>query len=106
MLLLGSLALILIFASVILYRLLGTSRYGIDRPHNALALTSANVASGAGAKTAEPVRIVRIYFIKPSRYDEEGYVQNFRYGVQPNNTLTALTALNEAFNKRYALERN
>ena len=54
----------------------------------------------------EPCRTIRVYFIKPSRYDEEGYVQFFRYGVQPNNTLTVLKALNETFNKRYAVERN
>ena len=54
----------------------------------------------------EPCRTIRVYFIKPSRYDEDGFVQYFRYGVQPNNTLTVMTALNEAFNKRYAVERN
>src|SRR5215831_19334864 len=47
-------------------------------------------------------RTVRVYFIKPSRYDEEGYVYSFRWGVQPSNTLTTLASLNEAFNQRCA----
>ncbi len=55
---------------------------------------------------SEPCRTVRVYFIKPSRYDDEGYVHFFRYGVQPNNTLTVLKALNEGFNRRYSAERN
>jgi radical SAM superfamily enzyme YgiQ (UPF0313 family) len=106
MLLLAFIGLFLTSASVILYRLLGTSRYGIDRPLDAPALTALNVAAGAGAKKAEPIRVVRIYFIKPSRYDEEGYVSYFRYGVQPSNSLTVLSALNQAFNARYSTTRN
>ncbi len=51
-------------------------------------------------------RTIRVYFIKPSRYDDNGYVQFFRYGVQPNNTLTVLAALKDTFNKRYSAERN
>jgi hypothetical protein len=54
----------------------------------------------------EPCRTIRVYFIKPSRYDEEGYVQFFRYGVQPNNTLTVLKALNENYNRNHGAKRN
>ncbi|MGH7984943.1 MAG: B12-binding domain-containing radical SAM protein [Candidatus Binataceae bacterium] len=54
----------------------------------------------------EPCRTVRVYFIKPSKYDDLGYVQFFRFGVQPNNTLTVLNALNDRFNQRYSTERN
>ncbi|MGH7917991.1 MAG: hypothetical protein ACREQE_11010, partial [Candidatus Binataceae bacterium] len=50
----------------------------------------------------EPCRTVRVYFIKPSKYDDLGYVQFFRFGVQPNNTLTVLNALNDRFNQRYS----
>src|SRR5216684_4453693 len=103
---LAFLGLFLIFAAVALYRLLGTNRYGGDRPAATLQLTARDGAMANQALKPEPCRTIRVYFIKPSRYDEEGYVQYFRYGVQPNNTLTVLTALNEAFNKRYALERN
>ncbi|MGH7949480.1 MAG: B12-binding domain-containing radical SAM protein, partial [Candidatus Binataceae bacterium] len=35
-----------------------------------------------------------------------GFVSFFRYGVQPNNTLTVLAALNQEFNRRYSGERN
>jgi radical SAM superfamily enzyme YgiQ (UPF0313 family) len=96
----------LIFATVILYRLLGRDRYGGDRPAKPLQLTASQGALANGSVKPEPYRIVRVYFIKPSRYDEEGYVQFFRFGVQPNNTLTVLTALNEAFNRKYSTERN
>src|SRR5208337_1982036 len=89
-----------------LYWLLGTNRYGGDRPAATLQLTAREGATADAAIKPEPCRTIRVYFIKPSRYDEEGFVQYFRYGVQPNNTLTVLTALNEAFNKRYAVERN
>src|SRR6185437_15214362 len=52
----------------------------------------------------EPCRTIRVYFVKPSRYDENGYVQFFRYGVQPNNTLTVMRALNETLNRRFAAD--
>lgn len=42
-------------------------------------------------------RTLRIYFIKPSKYDEDGYVLQFRWGVIPNNTLTVLAGLNDAY---------
>jgi hypothetical protein len=96
----------LVFAASILYWLLGTNRYGSDRPGAKLQLTAREGATADAAMKPEPCRTIRVYFIKPSRYDEDGFVQYFRYGVQPNNTLTVMTALNEAFNKRYAVERN
>jgi radical SAM superfamily enzyme YgiQ (UPF0313 family) len=40
---------------------------------------------------------LRGYFIKPSRYDDDGSVLRFRWGVIPNNTLIALAGLNEAY---------
>jgi len=42
-------------------------------------------------------RTLRIYFIKPSRYDDAGRVLAFRWGVIPNNTLIALAGLNAAY---------
>src|SRR5579885_1123366 len=93
-------------AAIILYLLLGTNRYGGDRPAQPLQLTASQGALNQGTLKPEPCRTVRVYFIKPSRYDEEGYVQFYRFGVQPNNTLTALAALNEAFNRKYSTERN
>lgn len=101
-----SLAGFLIFAGVVLYLLLGRERYGVDRPAP-LARLEARPGAGAGdSLKPEPFRTIRIYFIKPSRYDEEGYVQVFRFGVQPNNTLTVLKALNENYNRRHSAERN
>ena len=51
------------------------------------------------SREAIPCRTLRIYFIKPSKYDEQGYVLYFWKGVLPNNTLTALAALNEEYNR-------
>jgi radical SAM superfamily enzyme YgiQ (UPF0313 family) len=51
---------------------------------------------------ASVCRVVRVYFIKPSRYDDRGRVQHFWRGVLPNNTLTVLAALNESYNRRHA----
>src|ERR1700731_3768407 len=96
----------LVFAASILYWLLGTNRYGGDRPAAALQLTAREGAMADAAKKPEPCRTIRVYFIKPSRYDEDGYVQLFRYGVQPNNTLTVLKALNENYNRNFGAKRN
>lgn len=94
----------LLVAAAILYRFVGTERYGKRQPGR-LQLGAREIAN-RGALAAEPCRTLRVYFIKPSRYDEEGYVQSFRYGVQPNNTLTVLKALNENLNQRFTAERN
>ncbi|MGH7786842.1 MAG: B12-binding domain-containing radical SAM protein, partial [Candidatus Binatia bacterium] len=42
-------------------------------------------------------RTLRVYFIKPSRYDDAGLVLAYRWGVIPNNTLIALAGLNAAY---------
>jgi radical SAM superfamily enzyme YgiQ (UPF0313 family) len=42
-------------------------------------------------------RALRVYFIKPSRYDDNGLVLAYRWGVIPNNTLIALAGLNAAY---------
>src|SRR5215472_11350296 len=91
----------LLTSAIILYRIVGTERYGKRKPRR-LQLGAREGAGRGGPLAAEPCRTLRVYFIKPSRYDEEGYVQSFRYGVQPNNTLTVLKALNESLNRRYA----
>src|SRR5579871_3129456 len=96
----------LIFAISVLYWLLGRDRYGMDRPAAQLQIGATPGAIDANSLKPEPCRTIMVYFIKPSRYDEDGYVQFFRYGVQPNNTLTVLAALNDTFNKRYSAERN
>ncbi len=96
----------LVFAVVVLYLLLGTERYGADRPASQLQIGAHPGALDANLLRPEPCRTIRVYFIKPSRYDEDGYVQVFRYGVQPNNTLTVLKALNENYNRNFGAKRN
>src|SRR6267142_7269641 len=49
-------------------------------------------------------RTLRVYFIKPSKYDDRGRVQHFWKGVLPNNTLTVLAALNDSYNRLRADE--
>jgi radical SAM superfamily enzyme YgiQ (UPF0313 family) len=56
------------------------------------------------SRAATPCRTLRVYFIKPSKYDEQGYVLRFWKGVLPNNTLTALAALNEEYNRMRAAQ--
>ncbi len=53
------------------------------------------------APGAAPIlcRTVRVYFVKPSKYDDRGRVAHFWRGVLPNNTLTVLAALNESYNR-------
>jgi len=66
-------------------------------------LLSAPLAVSGGTGTAAVLcRTVRVYFIKPSKYDDRGRVAHFWKGVLPNNTLTVLAALNEAYNRRRA----
>jgi radical SAM superfamily enzyme YgiQ (UPF0313 family) len=106
MVLLVCLGCVALIAGVSGYVVIGRNRYGGKRSARRLELGASQSALNRASMQAEPCRTVRVYFIKPSRYDEEGYVQFFRYGVQPNNTLTVLAALNDTFNKRYSAERN
>jgi radical SAM superfamily enzyme YgiQ (UPF0313 family) len=93
-----------LIAAAVLYAAMRRNRH---RRGATLQLTAAHERSlQDGSLRPEPCRMVRVYFIKPSRYDEDGYVQFFRYGVQPNNTLTVLKALNESFNRHYSTKRN
>jgi radical SAM superfamily enzyme YgiQ (UPF0313 family) len=43
------------------------------------------------------VRALRVYFVKPSRYDDDGSVLRFRWGVIPSNTLIVLAGLNAGY---------
>ena len=106
MVLLVCLACVALIAGVSGYLVIGRNRYGGKRAGRPLELGASQSALSQGVMRPEPCRTIRVYFIKPSRYDENGYVQFFRYGVQPNNTLTVLAALNDTFNKRYSAARN
>lgn len=106
MVLLVCLASVALVAAISAYLVVGRDRYAGKRSARLLKIDASRSALQQNAMRPEPCRTVRVYFIKPSRYDEDRYVQVFRYGVQPNNTLTVLAALNEAFNQRYSTERN
>src|SRR5271169_5763291 len=106
MLLLICLGCVALIAGVSGYLVLGRDRYGAKRSGRPLELGASQSALSQGSIRPEPCRTIRVYFIKPSRYDENGYVQFFRWGVQPNNTLTVLAALNDSFNKQFGAQRN
>ncbi len=88
------------------YLTLGRNRYGEISSRSPKRLTAGWSASGSSVLTPETCRKVRVYFIKPSRYDDQGYVEYFRWGIQPNNTLTVLAALNDSFNREHASKLN
>ena len=96
---------LLIIAAGLFYLILGRNRYGITWRNRKQITAGAGTPEMAVLKP-EPCRTVRVYFIKPSRYDDDGYVQFYRWGVQPVNTLTVLAALNDTFNKQYGGRRN
>ncbi|HEV3112990.1 MAG TPA: radical SAM protein [Candidatus Binataceae bacterium] len=99
------LAAILLTAAGLFYLILGRNRYGLTS-RNRKQITAGPGALEPAVLKPEPCRTIRVYFIKPSRYDDEGYVQFYRWGVQPVNTLTVLAALNDTFNKQYGAQRN
>jgi radical SAM superfamily enzyme YgiQ (UPF0313 family) len=88
------------------YFVLGRNRYGENRPLNLPATVAAQSQLAVPALEPEPIRAIRVYFIKPSRYEENGYVSYYRWGVQPNNTLTVMSALNDTYNKVFGAKRN
>ena len=45
--------------------------------------------------TSTQTRLVQLYLIKPSNYDDDGYVVTYFRGVLPSNTLNCLAALTE-----------
>jgi radical SAM superfamily enzyme YgiQ (UPF0313 family) len=88
------------------YLVLGRNRHGEMAGPSQKQFSPSTMTVDAGTLKPEPCRVVRVYFIKPSRYDDGGYVQHYRWGVQPNNTLTVLAALNDSFNKHHARRCN
>lgn len=72
------------------------------RPHALLPGVAlprrANARPDADLSPARPGRrSLRIYFVKPSQYDSDGLVLRYRWGVVPNNTLTVLAGLTQAY---------
>lgn len=63
-------------------------------------------APGAVGVPNRPIRRLRIYFIKPSKYDNDGYVIRYLRGVLPSNTLSCLYSLTEDLANRQAFGGN
>jgi len=55
--------------------------------------------------TKRPIRQLVIYLIKPSKYDEDGYVIRYWRGVLPSNTLACLYGLTDDVRQRGVLGR-
>ncbi|GIX47132.1 MAG: hypothetical protein KatS3mg131_1343 [Candidatus Tectimicrobiota bacterium] len=53
--------------------------------------------------SARPLRGLRVVLLKPSKYDDDGYVLRHWRGVLPSNTLACLYALTEDVRRRRAL---
>jgi radical SAM superfamily enzyme YgiQ (UPF0313 family) len=87
---------LLLVATIVLYFVLDQSRYASGSP----PFQTVGSRDALEDRLKVEPRHLRVYFIKPSRYDDEGFVQCFRWGVQPNNTLTVLKAINETLNRQ------
>lgn len=59
----------------------------------------------AASPSALPIRRLAIYLLKPSKYDEDGYVIRYWRGVLPSNTLTCLYGLTEDVREQGILGR-
>src|SRR3954449_10452882 len=64
-------------------------------------LTSSREA--AAIMQQQPIEKFRIILIKPSKYDDDGYVIRFWKGVLPSNTLNVLHGLTDDVKRRGAL---
>ncbi len=53
--------------------------------------------------SSSPLRRLHIFFIKPSKYDDDGYVMRHFRGVLPSNTLACLYGLTEEVRRRKVL---
>jgi radical SAM superfamily enzyme YgiQ (UPF0313 family) len=88
------------------YLVLGRNRYGEMGSRSPKPPATDCSANGSSVLNPQPGRRIRVYFIKPSRYNDRGYIEFFRWGVQPNNTLTVLAALNDSFNREHGGQLN
>src|SRR5947208_2973552 len=87
------------FLAILLVALAGPLVRRARREARELVPLAVSPAAAAPAHPAVLCRTLRVYFIKPSKYDDRGRVAHFWKGVLPNNTLTVLAALNEAYNR-------
>ena len=56
--------------------------------------------AGSGEPLPAGIRRLHLYLIKPSKYDDDGYVIRYLRGVLPSNTLSTLYSLTEDLNKQ------
>ena len=91
MVLLVCLGCVALVAGVSGYLVIGRNRYGGKRSGRPLELGASQSALRQGSVLPEPCRTIRVYFIKPSRYDESGYVQPTR------DMLAAVRGLNSTY---------
>lgn len=96
---LAATAVAVVLCSVLGWRVL---RRAADAAAEIAPLAEVATCAASGGAPAMLVRTVRVYFVKPSKYDDRGRVAHFWKGVLPNNTLTVLRALNEAYNRARA----
>src|SRR5213592_4270420 len=87
------------FLAILLVALAGPLVRRARREARELVPLAVSPAAAAPAHPAVLCRTLRVYFIKPSKYDDRGRVAHFWKGVLPNNTLTVLAALNDAYNR-------
>src|SRR5512136_1769436 len=82
------------------------------RQRSPLGMASGMQSGGSEAVTREtPARRIarkrlNVILIKPSKYDDEGYVIRHFRGVLPSNTLACLSSLTEDLRRRRVLGRN
>ena len=57
-------------------------------------------------KTAHPYNRLNLYLIKPSKYDDDGYVIRYWKSVLPSNTLACLNGLSEDLRRRNILGKD
>lgn len=75
-----------------MFRKLTQALAGLPRPHLTGRRPDAELLQ---RRDGHPV--LRLYLIKPARYDDDGWVMRFRWGVIPANTLAVLSGLARAW---------
>jgi radical SAM superfamily enzyme YgiQ (UPF0313 family) len=94
-----SLALAVLVAGLLVVLLMRGARHAARDARAVAPLAAATARPAAPVEAPLVCRTLRVYFVKPSKYDDRGRVAHFWRGVLPNNTLTVLRALNEAYNR-------
>ena len=77
-------------------------------PDCACSLGASPETQGEGSAKASfhPYKRLHLFLIKPSKYDDEGYVIRYWKGVLPSNTLSCLNGLSEDVQEREVLGKD